>query len=177
MELDRSLEAEEKFREYVITKFPGFKPIFRAGIMSLVNHSYDFSLEPVLGEAIKGLGPSEVFLSNSGEDSVLPFLGFYSFGKENSFILFGTYLINGNILPHVLKKLSRNSTYNGRVGGPELRDLFSNRLSGNYQDHFSRSNFVFRLMPEACPVRGVLLERSDDANTIQYLKSQGWLNS
>lgn len=73
--------------------------------------------------------------------------------------------------------MSKNSNYKGRVGGPELRDLFSNRVFGNYGNTFSRDNFIFKLMPDSCPVRGVLLEKRQDEFIIAYLKSQGWIGS
>lgn len=177
MQIDRSLEAEEKFNQYVLTRLHGFRLVSRSRFIVPSNLSYDFSLEPILGEAVRGIDPSEVCLSDNGEDRVNPFIGFYSIGKEGSFNLFGTYLINRAVLPGVLQRLSKDSSYKGRVGGPELRDLFSNRVFGNYGHNFSRDNFVFKLMPDVCPIRGVLLEKQQDEFVIAYLVSQGWLSS
>jgi hypothetical protein len=177
MEVGRILNAEEKFNSYALDRLPGFRLVSRSGFIVPSNLSYDFSLEPILGEAVRGIDPSEVCLLDNGEDRVNPFIGFYSLGRESSFNLFGTYLINRTVLPSVLQRLSKDSSYKGRVGGPELRDLFSNRVCGNYGHSFSRENFVFKLMPEVCPIRGVLLEKQQDEFVLAYLRSQGWLGS
>lgn len=82
MKFDRNPNIEEEFNNYVLAKFPGFRLVSRAGVVSSSNLSYNFSLEPVLSEAVRGIDPSEVYLLDYGEDRVTPFLGFYSIEKK-----------------------------------------------------------------------------------------------
>lgn len=177
-------ELLQDFHSYWLGHFPGFELVSNErGISQLHNSTYDFFVNPFLGQILNGIDSTERVYSGDLANHFVSFLGLYNYNgpdiQHPKFKLIDGYLINNQMVDKIFSRLTASREDSSKkeifVRRADLSDLFSGRTPLFHGDVSQSNRFLFKSISiEGSPIKGVLLEKTQgekvkDGRVIDFL--------